>query len=156
MVGKWVWVFNLEALKFLMHFREPENLVHFILFLHILIFFLFLIYFALCRFPGLLDPSPFCMWALVVSLSLSWTKLLVSQDSTLFWLGPRSLSSSRVRSLGFLESSLLHCMTYIGLQSLIKVLDELIPEVFLSTSKPCINTKLQKRHAWMNLLYQGG
>jgi hypothetical protein len=29
--------FNLETLKFLMHFREPG--VHFILFLHILIFF---------------------------------------------------------------------------------------------------------------------
>jgi hypothetical protein len=40
--------------------------------------------------------SPFCMWALVVSFSPSWTKLLVSQDSTLFRIGPRSLSSSRV------------------------------------------------------------
>jgi hypothetical protein len=37
-----------------------------------------------------------------------------------------------------------------------KVLDELIPEVLLSTSKPRINTKLQNRHARMNLLYQGG
>jgi hypothetical protein len=37
-----------------------------------------------------------------------------------------------------------------------KVLDELIPKVLLSTSKPCINTKLQNRHARMNLLYQGG
>jgi hypothetical protein len=37
-----------------------------------------------------------------------------------------------------------------------KVLDELIPEVSLSTSKPCINTKLQNRHARMNLLYQEG
>jgi hypothetical protein len=37
-----------------------------------------------------------------------------------------------------------------------KVLDELIPEVFLSTSKPCINTKLQNQHAPMNFLYQGG
>jgi hypothetical protein len=37
-----------------------------------------------------------------------------------------------------------------------KVLDELIPEVLLSMSKPCINTKLQNRHARMNLLYQGG
>jgi hypothetical protein len=25
------------------------------------------------RFPSLLDPSPFCMWALVVSFSPSWT-----------------------------------------------------------------------------------
>jgi hypothetical protein len=37
-----------------------------------------------------------------------------------------------------------------------KVLDELIPEVLLSTLKPCIDTKLQNRHARMNLLYQGG
>jgi hypothetical protein len=37
-----------------------------------------------------------------------------------------------------------------------KVLDELIPEVLLSTLKPCIYTKLQNRHAWTNLLYQGG
>jgi hypothetical protein len=37
-----------------------------------------------------------------------------------------------------------------------KVLDELIPEVLLSTLKPCINTKLQNRHARINLLYQGG
>jgi hypothetical protein len=37
-----------------------------------------------------------------------------------------------------------------------EVFDELIPEVLLSTSKPCINTKLQNRHARMNLLYQGG
>jgi hypothetical protein len=36
-----------------------------------------------------------------------------------------------------------------------KVLDELILEVLLSTSKPCINTKLQNQHARMNLLYQG-
>jgi hypothetical protein len=36
-----------------------------------------------------------------------------------------------------------------------KVLDELIPEVLLSMLKPCINTKLQKRHARMNLLYLG-
>jgi hypothetical protein len=41
---------------------------------------------------GLLRPmllpessiSPFCMWDLVVSFSSNWTKLLVSQDSTLF------------------------------------------------------------------------
>jgi hypothetical protein len=112
--------------------------------------------FAWRRFPGLLDPSPFCMWAFVVSFSLSWTKLLIPQDSTLFWVGPQSLSSSRVWSLGFLELSLLHCMTCTGLQGLVKVLDELIPEVLLSTSKPYINTKLQNRHARMNLLYQGG
>jgi hypothetical protein len=37
-----------------------------------------------------------------------------------------------------------------------EVLDELIPEVLLSTLKSRINTKLQNRHARMNLLYQGG
>jgi hypothetical protein len=112
--------------------------------------------FAWRRFPSLLDPFPFCMWTLVVSFSPTWTKLLVLQDSALFWLGPRSLSSSRVWSLGFLESSLLHCMTCTGFQGLVKVLDELISEVLLSTSKPCINTKLQNRHARMNLLYKWG
>jgi hypothetical protein len=37
-----------------------------------------------------------------------------------------------------------------------KVLDELIPKVLLSTLKPCINTKLENRHAHVNLLYHGG
>jgi hypothetical protein len=37
-----------------------------------------------------------------------------------------------------------------------EVLDELIPEVLLSTLKPCINSKLKNRHARMNVLYQGG
>jgi hypothetical protein len=36
-----------------------------------------------------------------------------------FLLGPRSLSSSWVWSLGFLESSWLHCMTCTGLQGLV-------------------------------------
>jgi hypothetical protein len=45
---------------------------------------------------------------------------------------------------------------YRASRSCLKVLDELIPEVLLSTLKPCINTKLQNRHARMNLLYQGG
>jgi hypothetical protein len=103
--------------------------------------------FAWCRFPSLLDPSPFCMRALVVSFFPSWTKLLVSQDSALFQLGPWSLSSSRVWSLGFVESSLLLFMTCTELQGLVKVHDELILEVLLSTSKHCINTKLKNRHA---------
>jgi hypothetical protein len=37
-----------------------------------------------------------------------------------------------------------------------KALDELIPEVLLSTLKPYINIKLQNRHAQVNLLYDGG
>jgi hypothetical protein len=36
------------------------------------------------------------------------------------------------------------------------VLDELIPKVLHSTLKPCINIKLQNRHAHVNLLYHGG
>jgi hypothetical protein len=36
------------------------------------------------------------------------------------------------------------------------VLDELIPKVLHSTLKPYINTKLQIRHAQVNLLYHGG
>jgi hypothetical protein len=75
--------------------------------------------FAWRWFPSLLDPFPFCMWALVVSFSPSWTKLHVSQDSALFWLGRRSLSSSQVWSLGFLESCSLHCLTCTGLQGLV-------------------------------------
>jgi hypothetical protein len=51
--------------------------------------------------------------------------------------------------------SLLHDL-YRASRSGHKVLDELIPEVLLSTLKPCINTKLQNRHARTNLLYQGG
>jgi hypothetical protein len=75
--------------------------------------------FARCCFPSLLYPPLFCMWALVVSFSPNWTKLLVSQDSTLFWLGPRSLSSSRAWYLGFLELCSLHCLTCTGLQGLV-------------------------------------
>jgi hypothetical protein len=56
--------------------------------------------------------------------------------------------------LGVMFSSL-HDL-YRASRSCHKVLDELIPEVLLSTLKPCINTKLQNRHALMNLLYQGG
>jgi hypothetical protein len=37
-----------------------------------------------------------------------------------------------------------------------EVLIELILKVLLSTLKPCINTKLQNRHAQVNLLYHGG
>jgi hypothetical protein len=75
--------------------------------------------FVRCRFSSLLDPSPFCTWALVVSFSPNWMKLLVPQDSTLFWLGPRSFSSSQVWSLGFLESCSLHCLTCTGLKGLV-------------------------------------
>jgi hypothetical protein len=51
------------------------------------------------------------MWALVVGFSPNWTKLLVLQDSALFWLGPRSLSLSygppRAHYLGGYQDRLL-------------------------------------------------
>jgi hypothetical protein len=56
--------------------------------------------------------------------------------------------------LGVMITSLLDL--YRASRSCHEVLDELIPEVLLSTLKPCINTKLQNRHARTNLLYQGG
>jgi hypothetical protein len=58
------------------------------------------------------------------------------------------------RLLGVMFTSLLDL--YRALRSCHKVLDELIPEVLLSMLKPCINTKLQNRHARTNLLHQGG
>jgi hypothetical protein len=63
--------------------------------------------------------------------------------------------SGLVPGLLGVESASLHDL-YGASRSCHKVLDELIPEVLLSTLKPCINTKLQNRHARMNLLYQGG
>jgi hypothetical protein len=53
--------------------------------------------------------------------------------------------------LGVMFTSLLDL--YRASRSCHKVLDELIPEVLLSTLKPCINTKIQNRHARTNLLY---
>jgi hypothetical protein len=55
--------------------------------------------------------------------------------------------------LGVMFTSLLDL--YRASRSCHKVLNELIPEVLLSTLKSCINTKLQNRHARTNLLYQG-
>jgi hypothetical protein len=56
--------------------------------------------------------------------------------------------------LGVMFTSLLDL--YRASRSCHEVLDELIPEVLLSTLKSCMNTKLQNRHAQTNLLYQGG
>jgi hypothetical protein len=58
------------------------------------------------------------------------------------------------RLLGVMFISLLDL--YRASRSCHEVLDELILEVLLSTLKPCINTKLQNRHARTNLIYQGG
>jgi hypothetical protein len=63
--------------------------------------------------------------------------------------------SGLVLGLLGVEFASLHDL-YEASRSCHKVLDELIPEVLLSTLKPSINTKLQNRHARMNLLYQGG
>jgi hypothetical protein len=56
--------------------------------------------------------------------------------------------------LGVLLTSLLDF--YRASRSCHEVLNELIPEVLLSTLKSCINTKLENRHARVNLLYHGG
>jgi hypothetical protein len=56
--------------------------------------------------------------------------------------------------LGVVFTSLLDL--YRASRSCHEVLNELIQEVLLSTLKPCINTKLQNRHAQVNLLYHGG
>jgi hypothetical protein len=56
--------------------------------------------------------------------------------------------------LGVVFASLLDL--YRASRSCYEVLNELISEFLLSTLKPCINTKLQNRHAQVNLLYHGG
>jgi hypothetical protein len=56
--------------------------------------------------------------------------------------------------LGVVFTSLLDL--YRASRSCHEVLNELIPEVLLSTLKPYINTKLQNRHAQVNLLYHKG
>jgi hypothetical protein len=94
------------------------------------------------------------MWALDVNFSPSWTKLLVSQD---FLARSSEFSIFSGWVLGLLRvvfTSLLGL--YRASRSSRDVLDELIPEVLLSTLKPYINTKLQNRHAQVNLLYHGG
>jgi hypothetical protein len=53
-------------------------------------------------------------------------------------------------SLGVMFTSLLDL--YGASRSCHEVLDELIPEVSLSTLKPCIDIKLQNRHARMNVI----
>jgi hypothetical protein len=43
--------------------------------------------FTRCCFPSLLDPSPFCMWALVVSFSQIGRSPLSRKIQHFFWLG---------------------------------------------------------------------
>jgi hypothetical protein len=83
-------------------------------------------------------------------------KLLVPQDSAFFVqvLGVFRLHGLVLGLLGVMFTSLLDL--YRASRSSREVLNELIPEVLLSTLKSCINTKLQNRHAQTNFLYQGG
>jgi hypothetical protein len=107
-------------------------------------------------FPNLLECSPFCMWALDVSFSVVWIELLVPQDSTFFVQVLRvfCLHGLVLGLLGVMFTSLVDWWQ--ASWSSHEVLDELYPEVLLSTLKSCINIKLQNRHAGTNLLYQGG
>jgi hypothetical protein len=83
-------------------------------------------------------------------------KLLVPQDWTFsVWvLGVFCLHGLVLGLLGVMFTSLLDL--YRASRSCHDVLDELYPEVLLSTLNSCIHTKLQNRHAQINLLYQGG
>jgi hypothetical protein len=113
--------------------------------------------FALHRFPSLLDPSPLLH---VGPLRQFLSELDVAPCPARFgtFLGRSSefvIFSGLVPRLLRVKFASLHDL-YGASRSCHKVLDELIPEVLLSTSKPCINAKLQNRRARMNLLYQGG
>jgi hypothetical protein len=83
-------------------------------------------------------------------------KLHVPQDSA---FSVQVLRVFRLRGLvlgllGVMFTSLLDL--YRASRSWHEVLDELYPEVFLSTLKSYINIKLENRHAQTNFLYQGG
>jgi hypothetical protein len=117
----------------------------------------FMASFARCCFPSLLCPPPFCMWALVVSFSpeldeapclARFGTFLARSSEFVIFLG------LVLGLLGVVFTSLLDL--YRASRSCHEVLNELIPEVLISTLKPCINTKLQNQHAQVNLLYHGG
>jgi hypothetical protein len=113
--------------------------------------------FALSRFPSLLDPSPFCMWSLVAQFlsELDVAPCPARFGTFLGWSSEFFIFLGLVPKLLGVKFASLHDL-YGASRSCHKVLDELILEVLLSTLKPYINTKLQNRHALMNLLYQGG
>jgi hypothetical protein len=83
-------------------------------------------------------------------------KLLVPQDSTFSGrvLGVFHLHGLVLGLLGVMFTLLLDF--YRASRSCHEVLDELYPEVLLSTLISYINITLQNRHARTNLLYQGG
>jgi hypothetical protein len=112
--------------------------------------------FAWVRFPSLLDPpllhvSPYRQFLFGLDEAPCparfGTFLARSSEFVIF-------SGLVSRLLGVMFTSFLDL--YRASRSCHKVLNELIPEVLLSTLKPCINIKLQNRHAQTNLLYQGG
>jgi hypothetical protein len=109
-----------------------------------------------CCFPSLLECSPICMWALDVSFSAVYMKLLVLQDAafSVWVLGVFRLHRLVLGLLGVMFTSLLDLCR--ASRSCHKVLDELYPKVSLSTLNSCMNTKLQYQRAQTNLLYQGG
>jgi hypothetical protein len=113
-------------------------------------------FFALRRFPCFLDVFPSaCRSMSSVSLRIGHNSLSCKfQHFSGQVLGVCHLLGSSPWLLGVKFASL-HDL-YGASGSCHKVLDELIPKVLLSTLKPYINTKLQNRHAQMNLLYHGG
>jgi hypothetical protein len=100
--------------------------------------------FALRGFPSLLDPSPLLP---VGPLRQFLSELDVAPCPARFgnFLGRSSefvIFSGLVPGLLGVKFPSLHDL-FRASRSCHKVLDELIPEVLLSTLKPCINTKLQ-------------
>jgi hypothetical protein len=83
-------------------------------------------------------------------------ELLVPQDSafSVQVLGVFRLHGLVLGLLGVMFTSLFDLCQ--ASRSCHEVLDELYPEVLLSTLNSCINIKLQNQHARMNLLYPGG
>jgi hypothetical protein len=113
--------------------------------------------FARRCFPSLLDPPPLlhvgpCRQFLseldeAPCLARFGTFLARSSEFSIF-------SGWVLGLLGVVFTSLLDF--YQASRSCHEVLNELIPEVLVSTLKLCINTKLQNRHAQVNLLYHTG
>jgi hypothetical protein len=112
--------------------------------------------FARCCFPSLLESSPSAFGPLSQFLFGSDEPPCPARFGN-FLTGSSEffIFSGLVPGLlGVMFTSLLDL--YRASRSCHKVLNELIPEVLLSTLKSCINTKLQNGHPRTNLLYQGG
>jgi hypothetical protein len=73
MVRKWVWIFNLEALKFLMHFREPGSSLYFILFyFYTYSYFFFFSLFLVLIFSFFLSFSHFFAFFFLIKFRCWW------------------------------------------------------------------------------------